>query len=95
MPICFFAQTEFQRNFHIFYCELLTAYLAVLHLKARIEGRNITLFIDYKPLTAVYKKQATLKSDIQKCYLPLISEYIRGDENIVAVYLVRQMQKRK
>ena len=67
----------------------------MLHFKPRIEGRHVTIFTDHKPLIGVYKEQTSLKSEIQKRYLSINSEYvadvilIKGDENIVADCLSR------
>ena len=67
----------------------------MLHFKPRIEGRHVTLFTDHKPLIGAYKKQTSLKSEIQKRNLSIISEYvadvihIKSNENIVADCLSR------
>ena len=67
----------------------------MLHFKPRIEKRYVTLFTDHKPLKGAYKKQTSLKSEIQKRNLSIISEYvadvihIKDNENIVADCLSR------
>ena len=55
--------------------ELLAAYQAVLHFKPQIEGRNVTLFSDHKPLSLALKKNTPMKSDIQQRYSSIITEY--------------------
>ena len=97
VPIGFFSKklTEAQRKYSTFDRELLAAFLAVLHFKPQIEGRQVTLFTDHKPLVSAYKKTSLLKSDKQQRHLSIITEYvadiayIRGDQNIVADCLSR------
>ena len=67
----------------------------MLHFKPQIEGRNVTLFPDHKPLSLAFKKKTPMKSDLQQRYLSIITEYvvdvsyIRGEDNIVADCLSR------
>ena len=95
-PIIFFLKkmTEPQWSLYTFDRELSAIYL-VLHFKPKVEGCHITLFTDHKHLIGAYKKQTSLKSEILKWYLSIISEYvvdvihIKGNENIVADCLSR------
>ena len=97
IPIGFYSRklSESQKKYSTFNGELLAAYQAVLHFKPQIEGRNVTLFSDHKPLSQALKKKTSMKSDIQQRYLSIITEYvvdvsyIRGEDNIVADCLSR------
>lgn len=96
-PIGFFSKkiSQAQLKYSTFDRELLGAYLSVLHFKYLIEGQNVTIFTDHKPLESAFKSQKLAKSDRQQRYLSLITEfvqdiqYIRGKDNIVADYLSR------
>lgn len=97
IPIGFFSKklSQTQQKYSTFDRELLAAYLAVLHFKHLIEGRNVMLLTDHKPLCSAFKSQSSLKSDRQQRHLCFISEYvndishIRGSQNIVADCLSR------
>ena len=97
IPIGFYSRklSESQKKYSTFNRELLAAYQAVLHFKPQIEGRNVTLFSDHKPLSLAFKKKTPMKSDLQQRYLSIITEYvvdvsyIRGEDNIVADCLSR------
>ena len=97
MPIGFFSKklTLTQRKYSTFDRELLAAYLAVLHFKHLIEGRNVILLTDHKPLCSAFKSQSSLKSDRQQRHLSFISEYvsdilfIKGSQNVIADCLSR------
>ena len=60
-----------------------------------IEGRNVAIFTDHKPLVSTFKKQGELKSDRQQRHLSLVTElinemhFIKGDQNVVADCLSR------
>lgn len=97
IPIGFFSKklTKSQCRLSTFDRELLAGYLAVLHFKPLIEGRDVVLFTDHKPIASAYKKQGSLKSDTQQRHLSVITEYvsdikyIAGNQNIVADCLSR------
>ena len=97
IPIGFFSKklTLTQRKYSTFDRELLAAYSAVLHFKHQIEGRNVLLLTDQKPLCNAFKSQTPLKSDRQQRHLCIITEYIsdmchiKGDDNVVADCLSR------
>ena len=97
IPIGFFSKklSDSQKRYSTFDRELLAAYLAVLHFKPFIEGRNVTLFTDHKPITSAFKSQSTAKSDKQQRQLSVLTEYItdiqfiKGDQNVVADCLSR------
>ena len=97
VPIGFFSKklSQTQQKYSTFDRELLAAYLAVLHFKPQIEGRNVLLLTDHKPLCSAFKSQSSLKSDRQQRHLCIITEYvgdishIKGSQNIVADFLSR------
>ena len=39
-----------ERNYCMFDCEMLVLYLAIRHFRFLVEGRNLTVFTDHKPL---------------------------------------------
>lgn len=77
--------------------ELLAAFLAVQNFRHIIEGRNVSLFTDHKPLVAAFYSPNLAKSDRQQRHLSYLSEYIaqveyiciRGSDNIVTVAMFR------
>lgn len=98
-PVGFFSKklSEAQRRTSTFDRELLGAYLNVLHFKPMIEGRRVVLLTDHKPLSAAFNKTTPMKSDKQQRYLSVITEfvdginYIKGDQNVVADCLSREI----
>lgn len=52
-PLAFFSKTmsETQRRYSVYDRELLAMYTAVKHLRRLIEGSDVTIFTDHKPLT--------------------------------------------
>jgi len=91
-PIGFFSKrlSSTQRIYSAFDRELLASYLSVLHFKHMIEGKEVHLFTDHKPLVSAFYSQNPAKSDRQQRHLSLIAEYvssvefISGSDNIVA-----------
>ena len=98
-PIAFFSKklSQAQLRYSTFDRELLAAYLAVLHFRPLIEGNNVTLFTDHKPLVFAFSSPNAAKSDRQQRHLSLLAEYlnsaqyIRGADNIVADCLSRSI----
>lgn len=96
-PIGFFSKklSSPQQVYSTFDRELLAAYFATLHFKPMIEGRQVTLFTDHKPLVSAFHSKNPAKSDRQQRHLSLLTEYIadvqfiKGDQNIVADCLSR------
>ena len=96
-PIGFFSKklSQPQKSYSAFDRELLAAYYSVIHFKHQIEGRDVLLFTDHKPLCSAFKSQNYAKSDRQQRHLSLLSEYIndichiKGSHNIVADCLSR------
>ena len=97
MPIGFFSQklSEPQTKWSTFDRELFAAYSSAIHFKSKIEGRQVTLFTDHKPLASAFYSTKPSQSDKQQRHLSLLTElvseveYIRGDQNIVADCLSR------
>ena len=97
VPIGFYSKklSSSQILYSTFDRELFAAYQSILHFKSQIEGRNVILFSDHKPLVSAYCKSTPLKSDKQQRQMSLIAEYIsdmvyiRGQDNIVADCLSR------
>ena len=97
IPIGFFSHklSLAQQKYSAYDRELLAAYLSVLHFRHQIEGREVVLITDHKPLVNAFKSQNIPKSDRQQRHLCIISEYIKdvfhisGKENIVADCLSR------
>ena len=96
-PISFFSYklSQPQQAYSTYDRELLALYKAVLHFKTLIDGHNVTVFVDHKPLVSAYYSKSSPKSDRQQRQLSLISEYIsamyhiKGRDNIVADCLSR------
>lgn len=96
-PISFFSKklSQPQRTLSTYDRELLGAYLAVLNFKTLIDGHNLTLFVDHKPLVSAFYSKNLAKSDRQQRQLSFLSEYVsdiqyvRGQDNIVADCLSR------
>ena len=57
IPIGFFSKnlSQTQEKYSTFDRELLPTYLAVLHLKHFVEGKNVKLLTDHKPLCCAFK----------------------------------------
>lgn len=98
-PISFFSQklSASERAYSAFDRELLSAYRSVLHFKHLIEGRQVHIHTDHKPLVAAFYSAKPAQSDRQQRQLLIISElassmtYIRGKDNIVADALSRSL----
>ena len=75
IPIGFYSKklSQAQQKYSTFDRELLAAYLCVLHFKYQIEGRNIILVTDHKPIVCAFKSVKPLKSDRQQRHLLLLN----------------------
>jgi transposase InsO family protein len=84
-----------QQRYSTFDRELLAVYLASLHFRSIIEGRQVTVFTDHRPLVDAFHSPRDFKSSRNQRYMSIISEYItdmqyiRGEDNIVADALSR------
>ena len=97
IPIGFFSKklSQQQCKYSTFDRELLAAYSAVLYFKHLIEGRNVVILTDHKPLCNAFLSKNPSKSDRQQRQISVLTEYvtqvlyIRGEHNIVADCLSR------
>ena len=97
VPIGFFSKklNELQRTYSTYDRELLALYLSVLHFKHIFEGHSVTVFTDHKPLVHAFANVKPGKSEKQKRYWTVITEYItdliyvKGENNVVADFLSR------
>ena len=97
IPIGFFSKklSQAQSKYSTFDRELLAAYLSIIHFKHQIEGRNVVLLTDHKPLCTAFTSINPSKSDRQQRHLSLLTEYlsdvsfIKGSQNVVADCLSR------
>ena len=75
--------------------ELLAAYLSVLHFRYLIEGRQVLLLTDHKPLCSAFYSLNPAKSDRQLRQLAILTEFssdiehVKGSQNIFADCLSR------
>ena len=55
-PLGFFSKklSDVQKTYSTYDRELLAAYLAVLHFKSLIDGHDVTLFLDHKPIVSAF-----------------------------------------
>ena len=91
VPLGFFSRKlkGAELNYAPFDLELLAMREAVEHFSPIIEGQNVILFTDHKPLLAAFKK-LTNKSPRQSRHFSFISEfsndirYVPGPNNVVA-----------
>ena len=96
-PIEFFSKIlkQTQMRYYTFDRELLAAYLSVLHFRHLIEGRQVLLLIDCKPLCSAFYSLIPAKLDRQQRRLAILTEFIsdiehvKGSQNIVADCLSR------
>lgn len=70
-------------------------YLAVLHFKPIVEGQQLVVVTDHKPLVTAFKSLVPAKSDRQQRQLSFLTEYVtqvlytKGSDNVVADALSR------
>lgn len=98
-PLSFFSCkfSEAQQRYSAYDRELLSIYMAVKHFRHMIEGQEVIVYTDHKPLVYALHKKATSSSDTPRRlrHLDFISqfctsiEYIQGSQNIVADTLSR------
>ena len=79
IPIGFFSKklSQAQCKYSAFDRELLAAYLAVLYFKHQIEGNEVLLLTDHKPLFHAFHSLKPAKSDRQQRHLSILRIYIR------------------
>ena len=96
-PIAFYSKklTPQQRVYSTYDRELLAAFQAVVHFRSLVEGQQLTLVSDHKPLVTAFYSQVPAKSDRQQRQLAILTEYVtqaihtRGCDNVVADALSR------
>lgn len=97
-PLGYFSQkiSETQTKYSTYDRELLAVYLAIRYFKDLIEGRELIIYTDHKPLTFAFKKTRCEKETPRRIrQLAFISEYttdirhITGSDNVVADLLSR------
>lgn len=98
-PIGFFSKklSDAQQKYSTFDRELLAIYMAIKHFRYLIEGRNLIVFTDHKPLVYALMKNTVGKNDTPRRirHLDFIMQFcssihhISGKENIVADTLSR------
>lgn len=98
LPIGYFSKklSDSQRRYSTYDKELTAIYLAIVHFRSLIEGRQITVFTDHKPLIFAFTKIGSDKEIPRRArQLLYISEFtsdiqhISGLENAVADALSR------
>ena len=65
--------------------ELLVAYLSVLLFRHLIEGRQVLLLTDHKPLCGAFYSLNPAKSDRQQRLLAILKEFISDIEHVKVV----------
>ena len=91
-PLGFFSGKfkENQREWSVFDKELHAIYAAVEHFEYMIEGRELTLFTDHKPLVKMFTMKKRSKLERRSRYIEYISQFttkihhISGVANIIA-----------
>lgn len=97
-PLAFFSKTmsETQRRYSVYDRELLAMYAAVKHFRRLIEGNDVIIYTDHKPLTyALTRADSTSDTPRRERQLHFISQfctaikYVKGENNAVADALSR------
>lgn len=97
-PLGFFSKalSETQRRYSTYDRELLAIYMAIKHFRRLIEGRDLVVYTDHKPLTSALNKSDSSSDTLRRTrQLDFISEFcseikhIEGKQNPVADALSR------
>jgi len=96
-PLGFFSKklTETQQRYSTYDRELLAIYSALKFFKHMVEGRDVTILTDHKPLQYAFHQPLDKASEKQRRQLSFISQittqiiYVAGKENTVADTLSR------
>lgn len=97
-PLAFFSKSmsETQRRYSVYDRELLAIYTAVKHFRRLIEGNQVTVYSDHKPLSfALSKPSSNNDTPRRERQLSFISQfctdikYLEGRQNTVADWLSR------
>lgn len=88
--------TEAQMKYSTYDRELLAIYLAVIHFRNMVEGQELIIYTDHKPLSYAFNKTGTNRETSRRArQIMFISEFstdirhISGNDNIVADSLSR------
>lgn len=96
-PLGFYSErhSNAQQLYSTYDRELLGAYKAVKYFRHMIEGREVCIYTDHKPLQFAFKQKLDKTTPRQARYLDLLGQfttdirYIPGKENIIADALSR------
>lgn len=97
-PLGFFSKalSPTQRNYSTYDRELLAIYMSIKHFRHMVEGRDLTILTDHKPLTFALTKASTNNDTPRRLrHLDFISQFcseikhIPGEQNAVADALSR------
>lgn len=96
-PIGFYSKkyNDAQKKYSTYDRELLSIYMAVQYFRRTVEGRDVTVFTDHKPLVNALKANSKNETPRRSRYLEYISQFITsiqhisGKDNIVADALSR------
>ncbi|GBN12077.1 Transposon Ty3-I Gag-Pol polyprotein [Araneus ventricosus] len=91
-PLGFFSRklSATEQKYSTFDRELLSIYLSVKHFRYMLEGREVVIYTDHKPLVFAFTRKHDNSTPRQIRYLELISQfttdirYIAGRNNVVA-----------
>uniref|UniRef100_A0A5S6Q088 RNA-directed DNA polymerase n=1 Tax=Trichuris muris TaxID=70415 RepID=A0A5S6Q088_TRIMR len=98
-PLAFFPRRlqERQKRYSTFGRELLAVYTAMKHFRSSIEGRELTVFTDHKPLVRAFENGSQNLLDREIRQLDYITSmqarvcHMRGKDNLVADALYRKV----
>ncbi|GFW39668.1 transposon Tf2-9 polyprotein [Trichonephila clavipes] len=91
-PLGFFSRklSATEKKYSTFDRELLSIYLSVKHFRHMLEGREVIIYTDHKPLVFAFTRKHDNSTPRQIRYLEFISQfttdirYIAGSDNVVA-----------
>uniref|UniRef100_A0A5S6QHD9 RNA-directed DNA polymerase n=1 Tax=Trichuris muris TaxID=70415 RepID=A0A5S6QHD9_TRIMR len=98
-PLAFFSKRlqDHQKRYSTFGRELLAVYAAVKHFRSEIEGRELMVFTDHKPLVRAFENGSQGLNDREIRQLDFITsmqtqiKHISGRDNVVADALSRKI----
>uniref|UniRef100_A0A5S6QLN8 RNA-directed DNA polymerase n=1 Tax=Trichuris muris TaxID=70415 RepID=A0A5S6QLN8_TRIMR len=98
-PLAFFSKRlqDHQKRHSTFGRELLAAYSAVRHFRAAVEGRQVILYTDHKPLVRAFENPSQGLNDREIRQLDFITSmqvhmrHLKGKDNVLADALSRKL----
>uniref|UniRef100_A0A5S6Q037 RNA-directed DNA polymerase n=1 Tax=Trichuris muris TaxID=70415 RepID=A0A5S6Q037_TRIMR len=98
-PLSFFSKRlqEHQKRYSTFGRELLAVYAAVKHFRSTVEGRELIVYTDHKPLVRAFENGSQGLTDREIRQLDFVTSmqvqlcHISGKENVVADTLSRKI----